>query len=141
MLALDKILDDEMKSRIKAGEFRASDLHFSLGMRLRNQWGLWSDSVLAQYFKELGIEGPDAMSWIIIETYIRRATGKALDVEAQIQKHRAEWDAQEPIRNRLKKQMEALKAKQAKEGQTNEAEPTVVNPSPEAEPNAEPKTP
>lgn len=133
MLRLDEILNDEIKSRMKSGEIRASELHFTLGMRLRNQWKLWHDSPLANYFKNLGVEDPDAMSAIIIESYIRRATGTPLDIEAQIQKHKAEWDAQEPMRKLIKKRMEDLE-NQAKGEQRNEAAPMVINPSPEALP-------
>ena len=44
-------------------------MHFSLGMYLRNNWGLWGGSRLSHYFETRGVQHPDSMSGLIIEYY------------------------------------------------------------------------
>ena len=45
----------------------ATQLHFSLGMYLRNEWSLWDkDSILMRWFKKnYGIDHPDDVSGLI----------------------------------------------------------------------------
>ncbi len=43
--------------------------HFSLGRWMRNNWGLWGNSELAQYFQRRSICHPDAMSSVILTAY------------------------------------------------------------------------
>jgi hypothetical protein len=95
-------LGERIKSEFRSGKQRAVDLHFSLGAGLRNMWGLSNGSDLAKRFNELGIMDPDAMSAIILETYIRKTKNKPLGVEELIRRFRADWDsdARRKIRER-----------------------------------------
>ena len=70
-LTLNRILDMETIETIKSLPHRDSTnhLHFSLGMYLRNNWGLWGGSRLSHYFETRGVQHPDSMSGLIIEYY------------------------------------------------------------------------
>ena len=54
------------------------DLHHTLGMYIRNDWGLWFDSRLAQHLRTLGISHPDEMSAYILMAYYRHHHGLGL---------------------------------------------------------------
>lgn len=111
---LDGMIDEDLKRKIKGGEIDPSDLHFSLGMRLRNRWGLWSGSRLAGYFNKIGIEDPDAMSAIILETYFRKSNGRPLEIDEQVARHKAYWDSKKGLRDkRAKIEKEAELRKEA----------------------------
>jgi len=43
--------------------------HLSLGMWLRNNWGLWKGSRLADYFEQKGFKHPDDMSHTILVSF------------------------------------------------------------------------
>lgn len=68
---LDKILSDKDKEYIKGLPKKDDtiDLHFSLGMWIRNNWGLWEGSRLQIYFLKKRINHPDDMSGKILEAY------------------------------------------------------------------------
>ena len=114
---LDGMIDEDIKRKIKGGEIAPSDLHFSLGMRLRNIWGLWSGSRLAGYFNKIGIEDPDAMSAIILETYYRKLSGRPLEIEEQVARHKAYWDSKKWLRDKrakIEKEAELLREAEKK---------------------------
>jgi hypothetical protein len=64
--------------------------HFSVGMSLRNGWGLWAGSPLAQWFNERGVQHPDNMSGIILTSYWRHLHGEPIRLEEQIALYKAE---------------------------------------------------
>jgi hypothetical protein len=73
---------------------RASDSgqwHDSLGMALRNCWGLWNDGPLGEWFRKQGIIHPDNMSAIVLESFRRKLNGHALHLAGQIKEHQAAW--------------------------------------------------
>ena len=69
--SLDGMLSDEAKAYLRDGGAQAaSDMHHSLGRYLRNKWGLWADSELAQYMRDVEkVEHPDDMSHAILVAY------------------------------------------------------------------------
>jgi len=71
--ALDRLLSDEDRKFIQESsepEKVAIRLHHSLGRYLRNEWGLWGGSELAQHIREVhGTVHPDDMSHVIITEY------------------------------------------------------------------------
>lgn len=76
--AIDAMLSDEGRAEVAAAKTveEVQDLiiaaHHGLGQRLRNQWGLWADSELAQHLrKEHGVVHPDDMSHYIMDNYFR----------------------------------------------------------------------
>jgi hypothetical protein len=66
--------------------------HFGLGMNLRNEWGLWYDSPLAQYFNSIGIYNADDMSGIILESYHRLLNGLPINLDEQVKSYKEYWE-------------------------------------------------
>ena len=79
------------RARIKSGAASPIDMHHGLGMYLRNQWGLWSGSRLADYFHEMGIHHPDDMSGIILDSYVRHLRGDPFSVHAKVREYQEYW--------------------------------------------------
>lgn len=65
---LDKALSDIVKTELKAAE-NLFDFHFTLGEWLRQSWGLWLGSRLAQHFRDMNVINPDLMSLLILRSY------------------------------------------------------------------------
>ncbi|MFH1547149.1 MAG: DUF6794 domain-containing protein, partial [bacterium] len=66
--------------------------HHGYGTSLRNEWGLWKDSVLARWFKDRGIWHADDMSGIILESLKRTIKCQPRDLVGQIQKYLDYWE-------------------------------------------------
>ncbi|TXH31319.1 MAG: hypothetical protein E6Q96_00295 [Cyclobacteriaceae bacterium] len=84
---LDKIFDDTSKYTFKVFPERiaVSRLHHGLGTWIRNEWGLWRNSKLKNYFVNLGVLHPDDMSAMILTSYHRRLNEKEIKIEEQIE--------------------------------------------------------
>ncbi len=67
--------------------------HLSLGLWMRNNWSLWKESSLARYFHKLGIDHPDDMSGIILDTFWCRLNKKPLGLEERIRYSQEYWRA------------------------------------------------
>lgn len=67
---LDQLLSEEDKEFIKnlPDKKETIKLHMSLGMWIRNNWGLWGGSRLQKYLFDIS-DHPDGMSSIILEHY------------------------------------------------------------------------
>ena len=90
---LKKILEPEQIEKIAADEERKMIMyHHGLGTFLRNNWGLWSDSRLAKYFRDLGVSHPDSMSGIILTSFWRHLKGVPIDLEGQIEEDKQAWE-------------------------------------------------
>ena len=73
-----------------------SSLHFSLGMKLRNEWNLWEEDEnkkcdLVKFFNSIGIYHADDMSSIILDSYKCLIEGKPLDIESQVIAYKEHW--------------------------------------------------
>ena len=66
--------------------------HLGLGMGLRNNWGLWRNSRLRQYFNKMGIHHPDDMSGIIIKSFWRYLSYQPIRLEEQIEYYQRYWE-------------------------------------------------
>ncbi len=88
--ALDGIFNDTSaySFMMMPEQIAVSRLHMGLGMWIRNNWGLWRNSDLAQYFVAKGVEHPDDMSGIILTSYHRYLNKKPVDLEGQIRQNR-----------------------------------------------------
>lgn len=62
------------------------------GMAMRNSWGLWSGSPLAQWFYTKNIYHADDMSGIISESYQRHINNQPRELDEQIKKYHAHWE-------------------------------------------------
>ena len=63
------------------GEGDAVSMHFGMGMGLRNSWGLWHNSKIAQYLYARGITHPDHMSGVIMTSFVNYVQGKEWELE------------------------------------------------------------
>jgi hypothetical protein len=87
--ALNK-LNDEDKDYIKSTK-DGGELHFSLGMWLRNNWNLWRGGPMVDFFKEHGIWHADDMSAIILCSYTRMLKNEDVKFEEQVQFYKDYW--------------------------------------------------
>ena len=75
-----RLLQEAMTSQeIKeVSKLESSELHFSLGMYLRNQWSLWDkDSIINTWFRTTyGVDHADDVSGIILECLINDFNGQ-----------------------------------------------------------------
>ena len=96
----DKMLSPAYINEIKTGS--EGDLwryHMSLGMWMRNYWGLWAGSRLARYFRTVGILHPDDMSETILLSYWRRLHAQPFDLLKQARYYQKYYqEAAEPKR-------------------------------------------
>ncbi len=74
--------------------------HFGLGLSLRNGWGLWGGSRLAEWFNSIGIFHPDDMSGIIITSLVRDLKGEPIELDAQVAEYQAYWAEAEEYERR-----------------------------------------
>lgn len=89
---LDKMLPDSFKNELKRSqEGETIRYHMSLGMWMRNNWGLWGDSDLAKWFHNREVHHPDDMSGIILDSYWRQFNGKPIEFEAQVKYYKDYW--------------------------------------------------
>lgn len=65
--------------------------HHTFGSWLRNNWGLWGDTRLVEYFNRLGITHADDMSGIILVSYWRTLHNVPLEINAQIKMYQDYW--------------------------------------------------
>ena len=79
---------DDMKSEREIGA-----LHFSLGMGIRNSWGLWGGSALADHMRELGFVHADDMSSVIMGTFWCKRHGKPFRLEERAAYFAAYWES------------------------------------------------
>ena len=83
---------DHLKEFVNASEEDIALLHHSFGQSLRNSWGLWRESVLAKYFRRMGICHADDMSHIILLSFHRKMNKRRIRLQEQIEHYRAYWE-------------------------------------------------
>jgi hypothetical protein len=90
-----RVLDEQVRSedveKIRTGTITASDMHLGLGLRIRNEWGLWGGSRLVVYFRALGILHPDDMSGIILQSYVRHVRHEPIRLDEQVSYYKKYW--------------------------------------------------
>ena len=79
---------DAMKSEKEMVEY-----HLSIGMALRNKWGLWGGSPLANHLWKLGFSHPDDMSSVILETLWCKRHHRDFRLEERADYFQAYWKA------------------------------------------------
>ena len=62
-----------------------------MGMRIRNNWGLWKGSPLSEYFNRLGIYHPDDMTGIIFDSYWRKIHHQPIKLKEQVAYYQEYW--------------------------------------------------
>lgn len=92
---LKKLLKPKDIEKMRRGtEDDMIEYHFGLGMWMRNNWGLWKGSRLAKWFNAQGINHPDDMSGIILDSFWRHLNDKPIKLEEQIQYYKDYWQKQ-----------------------------------------------
>lgn len=89
---LHKIVKTEDVEQMKAiPEQEMVRYHRSLGLWIRNNWGLWTGSRLAKWFNSEGIVHPDDMSSIILRSFWRRLASRPIAFGDQVKHCRQYW--------------------------------------------------
>ncbi len=89
---LNRLWDSAFVDKFKrTEESELAKYHFTLGIWLRNNWGLWKGDTLARWFNSIGIVHPDDMSGIIIQSYWRELNSKPIDLDVQVQYYQDFW--------------------------------------------------
>lgn len=92
-LQINSYWSDSTKKQVKQwneNEFTAK-VHLGFGMWLRNNWQLWQGSRLSAYFNSMGVNHPESISAIILTSYHRKLTGKAIMLEEQVKSEKEFW--------------------------------------------------
>jgi len=85
-----KITYDEYED-IVSGKINNIDLHMTVGVKIRNEWGLISGSNLCDYFLNLGLFHPDDMSGIILEKLFADIRCEKFNLTERINFYREYW--------------------------------------------------
>jgi|GEM_PF-1011715 len=90
---LNRLLKQDDKENIKLnGEKKfMAEYHFSIGLWIRNNWGLWRGSALSKYFNSLEIYHPDDMSGIILNSYYNYLSGNDIQLQKQVEYYKMYW--------------------------------------------------
>lgn len=93
-IQLNSFYDDSTKLSIRklSEDAFLGQSHFGIGMWIRNNWGLWGASRLAQYFSDLGLYHPDDISGAILTSYHRYLNGQPIKLEEQIAEYQKYWE-------------------------------------------------
>lgn len=77
-IELDKLLPEVDREEMKALASRDEMIkyHLTLGMWMRNNWGLWGGSRLQKYFTDKGVTHPESMSSVILYHYYDWLNGR-----------------------------------------------------------------
>lgn len=92
---LERLLPKEELAKIDAmkTEDEMIKYHFSLGMSLRNSWGLWGDSPIAKHMRSLGFTHPDDMSSVILKTFWCKRHGEDFRIKERVAYYKEYWRA------------------------------------------------
>lgn len=89
---LQKMLHPDLLREMKEKPEKEMAMHHrGLGMWMRNNWGLWAGSRLAEYFNGMGVFHPDDMSGIILDSFWRRLNSRPLELEKQVAYYQRFW--------------------------------------------------
>lgn len=80
-------------AEFKKETFVPTQLHFSLGMVLRNEWSLWEkDTILVKWFKDnYGVDHADDISGLVLDCLHRDVIGKPRRADVLAKQFIAHW--------------------------------------------------
>jgi len=76
---------------IGTDETSVYEFHHTIGRQLRNNWGLWQNSPLSQWFFSIGVYHADDMSGIIFTTFHRYINKRQIDLAGQVVYYENYW--------------------------------------------------
>lgn len=85
--ALDAMASENEREAYRNDTVDMGLVHRQVGMRLRNDWGLWGGSKLKDYFSERGIAHADWISSAIFDGWIERLKTGSFDEDAIVAKY------------------------------------------------------
>lgn len=89
---LERMLPPDTVQEFKQGEEKSVNrYHLNLGLWIRNNWGIWRGSRLADYFNQYDIRNPDDMSSTILHSYWRHLNDRPRKLEEQVQLYKEYW--------------------------------------------------
>jgi hypothetical protein len=89
---LEQTLPPETIQRMRDGsEADMCEYHFSVGLWMRNYWGLWAEGPPYRHLAGLGLIHPDDMSGVILRSFRRRLHGEPLRVEDEAARYQEYW--------------------------------------------------
>ena len=92
LVEMDKMLTSEFKKEFQASkESKLSSYHFSLGMWMRNNWGLWAGSRLYKSLAQEGLSHPDDMSGVLLKEYWLKLNKKPSQLKQQVSFYKRYW--------------------------------------------------
>lgn len=106
---LDRTINAKDQERIRTSKEESVMYHHGFGTGLRNGWGLWGGSRLAQWFNEKGIFHPDDMSGIILDAWFCRLRGKPFDLEGKVRGYKEYWEKSQDLWKQGEQQAEAAR--------------------------------
>jgi hypothetical protein len=89
--------DELQQIRNMKAEREMIGYHMSLGMDLRNDWGLWKGSRLSRRFNLMGIWHPDDMSAIILFTFWCKLHDQPYRLQDRVAHYHAYWKSQKKM--------------------------------------------
>jgi hypothetical protein len=90
---LKRMLPPDTIRELKQGpENSMNRYHLNLGLWIRNNWGLWRGSRLADYFNHYDIRHPDDMSSIILDSFWRHLNDRPIKFGEQVQFYKEYWN-------------------------------------------------
>ena len=87
-LYLDEYVGKENKEYIRG---TLNGTHFTIGMNIRNEWGLWNGGPLRDWFNNIGIYHADDMSGIILTSYQRYLRGEDIGLDERVKHYQQYW--------------------------------------------------
>lgn len=95
--------------------------HFGAGLTIRNSYDLWSEtSELNKLFTKYGVDHPDDMSGMIMETYIRSKKGVPFNLDRLIRLNQGFYKAKDKHKYMKKFEKEYYRYKHYSEKNNNE---------------------
>ena len=92
-LLFSKMTDKErILYELEDEDYPGAGFHFSGGMRIRNNWGLWrKDTGISKWFRENGIWHADDMSGTIYKALWCKVCNKPFDIKKEAKRHEEFW--------------------------------------------------
>lgn len=82
----------EKIAKMSNDEFWSNGLHMTMGMGLRNSWGLWfNETQISKWFTTIDVYHGDDRSAIILNSFWRQVAGLPRDLETQLEVYKKHW--------------------------------------------------
>ncbi|NUY82705.1 hypothetical protein HUK80_17515 [Flavobacterium sp. MAH-1] len=111
--SLDRIYSDSIKveiTKLSEDEYISGNYRFGIGLWMRNNWQLWGGSRLSKFFRDNGINHPESMSVVLLESYHRYLNHQDLKFQEQKETY-LKYEEEEKIRQQKRLEEELSQKK------------------------------